>query len=261
MSELNRLKVVDFTCGRLDSDDINTDIPFADSFSKTRTIQQANAVIGAYVNRNYKDNRQWLTELENKADRDEIPTKTSELDNDSGYITIEDIPPIPTKTSDLDNDSGYITIEDIPPIPTKTSDLDNDSGFITNTVNDLTNYTNNTDLTTLLNGKASKTDLDNLKNYVSGEVVIGTWIDTKPLYRKVLTGSLVGGDLDVDVSSLNIDTLININGMTSGRPLNFYYSGYSVSTRYSPGHIYINSSSAYAGESFYMVVEYTKTTN
>ena len=239
MSELNRLKVVDFTCGRLDSDDINTDIPFADSFSKTRTIQQANAVIGAYVNRNYKDNRQWLTELENKADRDEIPTKTSELDNDSGYITIEDIPPIPTKTSDLDNDSG----------------------FITNTVNDLTNYTNNTDLTTLLNGKASKTDLDNLKNYVSGEVVIGTWIDTKPLYRKVLTGSLVGGDLDVDVSSLNIDTLININGMTSGRPLNFYYSGYSVSTRYSPGHIYINSSSAYAGESFYMVVEYTKTTN
>ena len=49
--------------------------------------------------------------------------------------------------------------------------------------------------------------------------------------------------------------------MTSGRPLNFYYSGYSVSTRYSPGHIYINSSSAYAGESFYMVVEYTKTTN
>lgn len=37
---------------------------------------------------------------------------------------------IPTKTSDLTNDSGFITAEDIPDIPTKTSDLTNDSGFI-----------------------------------------------------------------------------------------------------------------------------------
>lgn len=43
-----------------------------------------------------------------------IPDKTSQLQNDSGFITLEDIPPIPTKTSDLENDSGYITIEDVP---------------------------------------------------------------------------------------------------------------------------------------------------
>lgn len=150
MSELNRLKVVDFTCGRLDSDDINTDIPFADSFAKTRTIQQANAVIGAYVNRNYKDNRQWLTELENKADRDEIPTKTSELDNDSGFITSADV-------------------------PTKTSELDNDSGFITNTVDDLTNYTDNDTLTGLLDSKANSSDLTKVKQAIDykGNVYLG----------------------------------------------------------------------------------------
>ena len=44
---------------------------------------------------------------------------------------------IPTKTSDLTNDSGYITSSSL---PTKTSDLTNDSGFITKTVNNLTNY-------------------------------------------------------------------------------------------------------------------------
>lgn len=43
-----------------------------------------------------------------------IPTKTSQLQNDSGYITENDIPTIPSKTSQLENDSGYITIEDVP---------------------------------------------------------------------------------------------------------------------------------------------------
>lgn len=39
----------------------------------------------------------------------DIPQKTSELENDSGFITAEDIPAIPTKTSELQNDSGFIT--------------------------------------------------------------------------------------------------------------------------------------------------------
>ena len=43
-----------------------------------------------------------------------IPSKTSQLQNDSGYITENDIPTIPTKTSQLENDSGFITIEDVP---------------------------------------------------------------------------------------------------------------------------------------------------
>ena len=54
-----------------------------------------------------------------------IPTKTSDLTNDSGYITSADVP---TKTSDLTNDSWFITSA---ALPTKTSDLTNDSGFIT----------------------------------------------------------------------------------------------------------------------------------
>ena len=81
----------------------------------------------------------------------DIPTNVSELNNDSGYLTTNDIT-IPTKVSDLTNDSNFIdkevnnltnypttaTVEntyakktDIPTIPTKVSQLSNDSGFIT----------------------------------------------------------------------------------------------------------------------------------
>jgi hypothetical protein len=53
-----------------------------------------------------------LAEILNKPT---IPTLTSELTNDSGFITAGDIPPIPTLTSELTNDSGFITIGDVPP--------------------------------------------------------------------------------------------------------------------------------------------------
>lgn len=53
-----------------------------------------------------------------------IPSKTSDLTNDSGYITAS---ALPTKTSDLTNDSGFITSA---ALPTKTSDLTNDSNFV-----------------------------------------------------------------------------------------------------------------------------------
>ena len=73
-----------------------------------------------------------------------IPTKTSDLSNDSGFITINDVPvvTVPERTSDLTNDSGFITSDDLQNItvPTKTSDLTNDSGFITGvTWNDVSN--------------------------------------------------------------------------------------------------------------------------
>ena len=101
-----------------------------------------------------------------------VPTKTSDLTNDSGFITASDIPTIPTKTSQLTNDSGFVTNSAIGKgtltiqknganvatfganqsenatanisVPTKTSDLTNDSGFVTSAdvpskTSDLTN--------------------------------------------------------------------------------------------------------------------------
>lgn len=55
----------------------------------------------------------------------DVPDSTSDLTNDSGFITSADVP---TKTSDLTNDSGFITSA---AVPTKVSDLTNDSGYVT----------------------------------------------------------------------------------------------------------------------------------
>ena len=92
-----------------------------------------------------------------------IPTKTSDLTNDSNFVESTDLsavatsgsyndlsnkPTIPTKTSDLTNDSGFVASTDLatvatsgsysdlsdkPSIPTKTSDLTNDSNFVAST--------------------------------------------------------------------------------------------------------------------------------
>lgn len=86
--------------------------------------------------------------------RSELPTKTSQLENNSGYLTsvswneITDRPSIalkselPTRTSQLSNDSGYITgvswgdvsgkpmVALISDIPSRLSQLTNDAGFL-----------------------------------------------------------------------------------------------------------------------------------
>lgn len=71
-----------------------------------------------------------------------IPTKVSQLQNDSHYVQQS---AIPTKTSQLQNDSGFVyaanlatvattgsynNLSDKPTIPTKTSQLQNDSNFV-----------------------------------------------------------------------------------------------------------------------------------
>lgn len=72
-----------------------------------------------------------------------VPTKTSDLSNDSGYITNEALDgyatraELPTKVSQLENDSKFINESALDgyaktvDIPTKTSQLNNDSGYIT----------------------------------------------------------------------------------------------------------------------------------
>ena len=74
---------------------------------------------------------------------------------------IKNKPAIPTKTSDLTNDSGYITSA---ALPTKTSDLTNDSGFITNQVNNLANYYDQTAINSMFNALSIPTKTSELVN-------------------------------------------------------------------------------------------------
>lgn len=118
----------------------------------------------------------------------DVPTKTSELQNDSGFITSADVP---TKTSDLDNDSGFVTSEDI---PTKTSELDNDSGFITGD-----NYYDKSEIDTALSGKADKSD-----TYTKSQVdtALSGKADKSDTYTKTETDNKIVGLID-DNSTAN----------------------------------------------------------
>ena len=95
-----------------------------------------------------------------------IPTKVSELTNDSGFISSESDPVFTASaaanitSSDITSwnnkstfSGSYNDLTNKPNIPDSTSDLTNDSGFITNSVDNLTNYTTTTSLNTLLGGK------------------------------------------------------------------------------------------------------------
>ena len=120
----------------------------------------------------------------NAIDNIDIPEKTSELTNDSGFITksVNDLDnyytksvlneafseiEIPTNTSELVNDSGFITehqdishLAEKSELPTKVSELTNDTGFITNTVNNLTNYYKKSEIYT-------QTEVNNLINAIT----------------------------------------------------------------------------------------------
>ena len=74
---------------------------------------------------------------------------------------IKNKPSIPTKTSDITNDSGFITSA---ALPTKTSDLTNDSGFITNQVNNLANYYDQTAINSMFNALNVPTKTSDLTN-------------------------------------------------------------------------------------------------
>lgn len=243
---MRSIKVVDFTHGKKDSDNVDTNIPFKKNFAEAKTIQSANVVIASYTDKNITD----LAKLENKtnvleadvnnlnneiklkADKTEIPTKTSDLTNDSGYITNEyhdatkqDILVSGTNIKTINNQdilgSGNIEVEsssavwgsitgelhnqqdlhnelqakaDLTDLPTKTSDLTNDSGYITNEYHDATkqDVINNLDI------------INNNLKFSSNEIVVGEYLN-KPLYRKVIEVTInANANITTKLSDLGI---------------------------------------------------------
>lgn len=83
------------------------------------------------------------------------------ITDNSSDAFIKNKPAIPTKTSDITNDSGFITSA---ALPTKTSDLTNDSGFITNQVNNLANYYDQTAINSMFNALSVPTKTSELTN-------------------------------------------------------------------------------------------------
>ena len=134
-------------------------------------------------------------DLSGYAKTSDIPTKTSELTNDSGFITT--IPSEYITETEL-NTKGYLTEHqslenyalktDIPTVPTKTSQLTNDSGFITTipseyiTESELTakNYATTSQIPTSLPANGGNA------NTVGGYTI---WVGTQSQYDAIATKS------------------------------------------------------------------------
>lgn len=126
-------------------------------------------------------------------------------------ITSSNVANIITESAYDDTTNKIATMSDIPSVPTKTSQLNNDSGFITNTVNNLTNYTDTTSLNNALSTKADKT----IVNFSSSEQEIGTWTDNKTLYRKIYT---------VPTLANNSTVYVNLDSGTEVKMYDIYVS-------------------------------------
>ena len=287
---MRSIKVVDFTHGKKDSDNVDTNIPFKKNFAEAKTIQSANVVIASYTNKNITD----LAKLENetnvlkadvtnlnneinlKADKTEIPTKTSDLTNDSNYITPsyhdatkQDVLVSGTNIKTINNQdilgTGNIEIEsssvvwgsitgdlhnqqdlhnelqakaDLTDLPTKTSELFNDSGYITNEYHDATkqDVINNLDV------------INNNLKFSLDEIVVGEYLN-KPLYRKVIEVTInANANLTTKLSDLGITgqdiVLINLGKSIAkyGAAPNFGWSPVSYYiTAQDSSVVYINT--------------------
>ena len=117
-------------------------------------------VEGILAGKNYTTLEEASELVKRELSKLKIPANTSDLNNDSGFITIADVN-VPTKVSELENDAHFITGKDIPEIPTKVSQLENDANYLTEH-QDLTDYAKKTDL----NIYAKKADIPSLDSYV-----------------------------------------------------------------------------------------------
>ena len=144
-----------------------------------------------------------------------VPTKTSDLSNDSGYITNEALnsyatkAELPTKVSQLENDSKFINESALDgyakktEIPTKTSELTNDNGYITNVA--LEPYAKTVDIPT----KTSQ--LENDSHYITANEAPVTSVNSKTGVVQ-LNASDVGALPDTTVIPTKTSQLDNDSG-------------------------------------------------
>ena len=118
----------------------------------------------------------------------DIPTKTSDLENDSGFITSADVP---TKTSDLTNDSGFITSVDI---PTDLSEFNNDVGYITSS--DVAPVAISGDYDDLTNKPENLSDFNNDEGFIGFTEI---------------TDTLTAGNTSITISDDAIETTSTID--------------------------------------------------
>lgn len=203
-----------------------------------------------------------------------ISINNGEINNTiTSYNDLSNLPNIPSKTSDLINDSEFVQSNELaevafngsynalsgtPVIPDSTSDLTNDSNFAA------TNINNNWSASQTITGDITLSGNINYKKYSTNEVLIGKWIDGKDLYQKsygVTLPNNLTGSVNTNLTTESVKTIYG--SYTDGirvYPINFHdqTSHNEINTSYENGYIKYETNfdgSTYTG---YVTLEYTK---
>ena len=116
--------------------------------------------------------------------------------------------------------------------------------------------------------------IDKIETYSTEEQVIGTWIDGKPIYRKVVSTTIsdFAGTKDIDLNVTDVDVftdgkvLINTSSYTSidySQSSTSYYMRHWIFRKTSSNNtvsVVVNMSDGVTG-TIYVIIEYTKTTD
>lgn len=235
-------------------------------------VKSVDGATGDIVTNAVKTTQQTLTDTQKQQARTNIGAGVSSFDGD--YNSLTNKPTIPTKISELDNDSGFITEANIPvksvngktgnvtldakavgalpdttTIPSKTSELDNDSGFITNdalsgkqdeitgaaTTITNSNLTANCTLISDANGKVAVSDVTSTElGYLDGVTSnVQTQLNGKQGVDDEIQGLRLRGGIN-SIGSSNKSVAINpaVNGIgfarLSGGTVKVYYDGYEM---------------------------------
>ena len=160
----------------------------------------------------------------------DIPSKTSELENDTGFITNAALAPyaktadVPTKTSQLNNDSGFVDAAGASAVAPVQSVADK-TGAVTLTKADvgLGNVDNTSDANkpisaatqTALNGKLDKTEVVD----VTSDAIKGQAADAKSVYD-VIQALPTGTDLSLGITGAQVGQIAKITAVdTDGKPI------------------------------------------
>lgn len=109
--------------------------------------------------------------------------------------------------------------------------------------------------------------INDLNSYSTSEIRIGTWIDGKPIYRKVYKITQIPSlntATSLDISSLNVSRCIKLRGWTYSSSFGyidmyFYNNDYNYVRLENNSTVYYKR--GYDASEIYFILEYTKTTD
>lgn len=135
-----------------------------------------------------------------------------------------------------------------------------------------TNWQNLPSTSTPLNA----TNLNKIENkftYSTTEQEVGTWINSKPIYRKVISQSITNfsGDININLNTSNIElftdarVLVDTSAFTSvtySQPsTSFYIRNFVFRKTANNNTVTVSSNIEGLSGTIYVIIEYTKTTD